>query len=79
MHRLPRHNIIRVFEGFAGYGGATFGLRRAGVRHRVVAYSEVDEDTSVELDVSIIDSTKKEWTKATRYDALYSVINELKS
>lgn len=29
MHRLPRHNIIRVFEGFAGYGGATFGLRRS--------------------------------------------------
>jgi DNA (cytosine-5)-methyltransferase 1 len=48
MHRLPRHNIIRVFEGFAGYGGATFGLRRAGVRHRVVAYSEVDED-AIEL------------------------------
>lgn len=20
MHRLPRHNVIRVFEGFAGYG-----------------------------------------------------------
>lgn len=48
MHRLPRHNIIRVFEGFAGYGGATFGLRRAGIRHRVVAYSEVDED-AIEL------------------------------
>lgn len=48
MHRLPRHNIIRVFEGFAGYGGATFGLRRSGVRHRVVGYSEVDED-AIEL------------------------------
>lgn len=44
MHRLPRHNIIRVFEGFAGYGGATFGLRRSGIRHRVVGYSKVDED-----------------------------------
>ena len=42
-------------------------------------YLVVDIDTSVELDVSIIDSTKKEWTKATRYDAQYSVINELKS
>ena len=48
MHRLPRHNIIRVFEGFAGYGGATFGLRRSGIRHRVVGYSEVDED-AIEL------------------------------
>ena len=42
-------------------------------------YLVVDIDTSVELDASIIDSTKKEWTKATRYDAQYSVINELKS
>ena len=48
MHKLPRHNVIRVFEGFAGYGGATFGLRRSGVRHRVVGYSEVDED-AIEL------------------------------
>ena len=48
MHRLPRHNIIRVFEGFAGYGGATFGLRRSGVHHKVVAYSEVDQD-AIEL------------------------------
>ena len=48
MHRLPRHNVIRVFEGFAGYGGATFGLRRSGVRHRIVGYSEVDED-AIEL------------------------------
>lgn len=48
MHILPRHRQIRVFEGFAGYGGATFGLRRSGVRHRVVGYSEVDED-AIEL------------------------------
>lgn len=48
MHRLPRHRQIRVFEGFAGYGGATFGLRRSGVRHRVVGFSEVDQD-AIEL------------------------------
>lgn len=30
MHKLPKHKTIRVFEGFAGYGGATFGLRRSG-------------------------------------------------
>ena len=29
-------------------GGATFGLRRSGIRHRVVGYSEVDED-AIEL------------------------------
>lgn len=30
MHKLPKHKTIKVFEGFAGYGGATFGLRRSG-------------------------------------------------
>ena len=48
MHTLPRHNIIRVFEGFAGYGEATFGLRRSGVWHRVIVFSEVDAD-AIEL------------------------------
>lgn len=48
MHRLPEHNVIRVFEGFAGYGGASFGLRRAKVNHQVVGFSEVDPD-AVEL------------------------------
>ena len=36
MHRLPKHEPIRVFEGFAGYGGATFGLRRAKINHKVI-------------------------------------------
>ena len=65
MHRLPRHNIIRVFEGFAGYGGATFGLRRAGIRHRVVAYSEVDEDA--------IELYHYNDTKSTIYNTFYII------
>ena len=48
MHRLPRHRRIRVFEGFAGYGGASFGLRRSGVNHQIVGFSEVDKD-AIEL------------------------------
>ena len=40
-------------------------------------YLAVDIDTSVELNASTIDSTKKQWRKATRYDAQYSIINEL--
>lgn len=48
MHTLPRHKTIRVFEGFAGYGGASFGLKRAGIKHRVIGYSEVDAD-AIEL------------------------------
>ena len=47
-HRLPKHDTIRVFEGFAGYGGATFGLRRSGVNHQVVGFSEFDKD-AIEL------------------------------
>lgn len=39
---------IRVFEGFAGYGGATFGLRRAGINHEVIGFSEFDKD-AIEL------------------------------
>lgn len=39
---------IRVFEGFAGYGGATFGLRHSGVAHEVIGFSEFDKD-AIEL------------------------------
>jgi site-specific DNA-cytosine methylase len=34
---------IRVFEAFAGYGGASFGLKKAGLKHKVVMYSEWDK------------------------------------
>lgn len=39
-HRLPRHDVIRVFEGFAGYGGASFGLKRSGLNYEVIGMSE---------------------------------------
>ena len=48
MHRLPEHNTIKVFEGFAGYGGASFGLKRSHVNHEVIGFSEFDDD-AVEL------------------------------
>ena len=34
---------LRVFEGFAGYGGAAFGLQKAGVPHQVIGFSEIDK------------------------------------
>ncbi len=40
-------------------------------------YLAVDIDTSLELDSSRFDSTKKEYTPKSRYDAQYSIINEL--
>ena len=41
-------------------------------------YLAIDIDTSVELDASNLDSTKKEWSKTTRYDAQYSPMNNLR-
>ncbi len=43
---------IRVFEGFAGYGGATFGLKRAGIDFEVVGYSEFDKFASALYDAN---------------------------
>ena len=40
-----RSKVLCVFEGFAGYGGATFGLRRSGIRHEIAGYSEFFKDT----------------------------------
>lgn len=40
-------------------------------------YLAIDIDTSVELDASNLDSTKREWSKSTRYDAQYSTMNNL--
>lgn len=37
---------IRVFEGFAGYGGASFGLKRSGIDYTVVGFSEFDKDAA---------------------------------
>ena len=46
MKKLKRHKKVRVFEGFAGYGGASYGLERAGINHEVVGYSEFDKFAS---------------------------------
>ena len=32
---------LKVFEGFAGYGGASFALKRAKIPHEVIGYSEI--------------------------------------
>lgn len=40
---------IRVFEGFAGYGGASFGLKRSGLNYKVVGMSEFDKFASLLL------------------------------
>ncbi len=40
---------LKVFEGFAGYGGASFGLKRSGLKYEVVAMSEFDPFASALL------------------------------
>lgn len=38
---MENKNKLKVFDAFAGYGGATFGMRRANIPHEVVGYSEI--------------------------------------
>ena len=35
--------MIKLFEMFAGYGGASFSLKKAGVDFECVGYSEIDK------------------------------------
>lgn len=37
---------INVFEAFAGYGGASFGLKKSGIPHEIIGYSENDRFAS---------------------------------
>lgn len=43
---MRNNKPIKVFEGFAGYGGASFGLKRSGLRYQVVGMSEFDKFAS---------------------------------
>ena len=43
MARKPK---LRVFEGFAGYGGASFGLKRSGLDYEIIGMSEFDRFAS---------------------------------
>lgn len=43
---------IRVFETFAGYGGASFGLKKANIPHEVIAFCEWDKWASELLEAN---------------------------
>ena len=49
---MAKMKKIKVFEGFAGYGGASFGLKRAGIPYEVVGYSEFDRFASALYDAN---------------------------
>ena len=36
--------MIKLFDAFAGYGGAHFALKKAGLKHKAVGYSEILPD-----------------------------------
>ncbi len=35
--------VLKIFEAFAGYGGASFALKKAGINFECVGYSEIDK------------------------------------
>lgn len=54
---MKKKKILRVFEGFAGYGGASFGLKRLKeampeFEYEVVGYSEFDKYASELFDAN---------------------------
>ena len=69
MAKKKKQEKIRVFEGFAGYGGATFGLQRAGIDFEVVGYSEFDKFAAQLYDANHKDSNGqpiKNWWDITQ-------------
>ena len=69
-------NKIRIFEGFAGYGGASFGLKRLkkalpDFEYEVVGYSEFDRYASELFDANHKDkygNPLKNWGDITKID-----------
>lgn len=67
---------IRVFEGFAGYGGASYGLKRLKAKHpeidfEVVGYSELDKFASALFDANHRQANGepyKNWGDITKID-----------
>jgi DNA (cytosine-5)-methyltransferase 1 len=68
--------VIRIFEGFAGYGGASFGLKRLkenmpDLEYEVVGYSEFDKYASKLFDANHKDkdgNPYKNWGDITKID-----------
>ena len=52
MSKLSKNKTIKVFEGFAGYGGASFGLKRSGLKYKVIGMSEFDSFANKILEVN---------------------------
>jgi DNA (cytosine-5)-methyltransferase 1 len=44
--QIDEPETLKVFEAFAGYGGASFALKRSSIKFEVVGYSENDKFAS---------------------------------
>lgn len=66
MENMGKKKTIKVFEAFAGYGGASYGLKRAGIKHKVIGYSEFDPDAVELYDYNFPDV--KNWGDITLID-----------
>ena len=66
MGNMGKKKTIKVFEAFAGYGGASYGLKRAGIKHKVIGYSEFDQDAVELYDYNFPDV--KNWGDITLID-----------
>lgn len=52
---MKKKKTIKVFEAFAGYGGASFGLKRCGYPYQVIGLSEIEPSACRILDVNFPD------------------------
>ena len=46
---MDKRKTIKVFEAFAGYGGASYGLKRSGIKYKVIGFSEIEESANLIL------------------------------
>lgn len=76
MNKLPENKKIRIFEGFAGYGGGSFGLKRMkenlpNIDYEVIGYSEFDKYAAELFDANHKDKNGnplKNWGDITKID-----------
>jgi DNA (cytosine-5)-methyltransferase 1 len=61
--------MLRVFETFTGYGGASWALRKAGVEFEVVGYSEIDKYAIKNFELNFPECVGKNFGDITKIDA----------
>ncbi len=66
---------IKVFEMFAGFGGASFALKKAGIKHMTVGYSEIDRYAIQCYEQNHAMYYSELWKKGTPCDKAYKVHN----